>query len=416
MPPRRAAMAVVLALAGAFYIWTALTSAGLSWGEDQRDPLNLQTDAFLHGHTYLPVQADPALVREQESGGPVVNAGSDQTHDLSLYHGRLYSYWGPVPVLTVFLPFRAFGRDLPPAVGALAFALVGLVALAALITLLVERLQPRTPAWMPVAAVAGLAFANLFAFLLRRPTAYEVALLAGGCFVLLGLLGLAAGLLRKRPHPWLLAAGSLCLGLAIGARPPLGVTVLFLAFAAVVVWRGDPSARRTALIALAAPWLVVVAALAAYNVVRFDSLTEFGFSYQLSGYDQTRSLELSYLPANLWHYLVAAPLPRVQFPYWWLNPTTSDPFHPSYYPGYERTAGILTVVPFVWLLFTAPWALRGANAPLRGTVAALAGVGSLLLVFLAWFFWGTIMRYETEFTLLLLLAAALTWFALADRT
>src|SRR5689334_5911168 len=99
-----AATLAVVALAAAFYTWTALTSAGLTWGGDQRDPLNLQTDAFLHGHTYLPVPVDSELLPQANSDKPVISGGSAATHDLSLYKGRLYSYWGPVPVLAVFLP------------------------------------------------------------------------------------------------------------------------------------------------------------------------------------------------------------------------------------------------------------------------------------------------------------------------
>ena len=414
---RRWALLGVVLLAGAFYTWTALTSAGVTWGGDLRDPLNLQTDAFLHGHTYLPLPVDPALPHTDK---PVVNGGTDETHDLSLYNGKLYSYWGPVPVLAVFLPFRALGAgDLPPAAAALIFALVGLVALALLVDLLARRLLPATPTWMPPAAVAGIAFANLFPYLLRRPTAYEVALLAGISLVVLGLLALAAALSTARPRVVWLAVASLCFGLAIGARPPLGLAVIFLAVAAVAVLRGplrgDARERRRALVALAAPWAVCVVALAIYNQVRFGSPTEFGVAYQLSGYDQTRTLKLEYVLPGLWHYLIAPPLPRVQFPYWWLNPVTSGPFHASYYVGYERTSGVLTTAPFVLMLLVAPWALRRTPIALRTWVATLVGVGLLLLVFVAWFFWGTIMRYETEFATLLLLGAALTWFALALR-
>src|SRR5271154_3054574 len=57
------AIVVVLLLAMWFYMWTAATSAPFVFSSaHSSDIYNLMTDAFLHGHTYLPLTPPAGLL------------------------------------------------------------------------------------------------------------------------------------------------------------------------------------------------------------------------------------------------------------------------------------------------------------------------------------------------------------------
>jgi hypothetical protein len=417
-------VAAVLVAAGLFYGWTAWTSSVPHSGRAQADPYNRLTDAFLDGRLDLAPGPPPGLLALPNPYDPVANAAfrTPDVNDLSLRDGRLYAYWGPTPALTLFLPYRALGAgDLPPAIAALVFALVGLAAAVALLVTLQRRFLPATAGWQLALGAVALALCSVVPYVLRRPQVYETAILSGYCFVWLALLLLARLAVAERGGLGALAGASLCAGLAFASRPTAGVAVVALAAAAVVVLRRREAAgrgRRVAVLGAAlGPWALCVAALAAYNAARFGSPTEFGIRYQLGSQDfhSREFYALRYLGPGLWHYLVAAPLPRVEFPFAWLNPTRSDPFGVPDYDGLERIAGTFVVAPAVLLLALAPWALRGAAPALRRIVAAAAAAPAVIVLFLALLFWGCLMRYEADYTSFLLTGALLTWFAATRR-
>jgi hypothetical protein len=385
-----------------------------------RDPYNLLADALLHGRTWLDVPFDRRILSLPDPYDPAQRARypSPQLLDLSLYHGQIYPYWGPSPAVVAFVPFRALGLgDLPPGLAALAFALVGLVCSSLLLLALLRALLPRAPGWLGPAGVVALATANVAPFVLRRAEAYEVAITAAFAFSYAGLLALLRGAPRAPASVWRLALGSLLLGLAFAARPPMGLAVAFAA--GVLVWlvrSGRAGARRDrvrAAAALLAPFLACVALVGAYNAVRFDSPTQFGQTYQLAGQKQDKFLRAQYVPPGLWYYLLVPPRPRAKFPYLWLNLVPSVPWPtPRAYDAAERTGGLLPDAPILLVLLVAPLALRRAPPRLRAAVAAAAAFGAVLLVFLAAYYWGGIQRYELDFATALLIAAILTWAAL----
>lgn len=417
--PLALAVGPVVVLALAFYAWTAATSGDVFPGDHARDPYNLLTDAFVAGHTDLPLKPDPRLLALDDPYDPAQNQPfvTREQHDLSLHDGRFYAYWGAAPAVLLFLPWRALGvGDMSTTLAVLLFSSIGLLCSIALMVLLLRRWLPATPAWMQGAGAAMLAMGNLAPVLLRRPEAYEVAISAGACFFWAGLLALAAAGLGARVRTGLLAASSLLFGLAFASRPPLGVGIL-VAVAAVWLLRGrDGVSRRRLAIAVLAPFAVCALIVFAYNVQRFGSPTDFGVSYVLGGQKADRFYSLTYIAPGLWYYVLSPLLVRVEFPFLWVNPASSVPFPiPARYNGGEATSGLLPTLPLLVLLAGAPWALRTAPAGLRRVVWALAGTGGVLLLFTAFFYWGPVQRYQMDFAALFVLAALLVWFVLGNR-
>jgi hypothetical protein len=420
------ALLVVLVLASAFYVWTASSSGNpIDLGSRQHDYFNQLTDGFLHGQTNLPQHPPEALLKLRDPYDPAANsalAGPYGLHDLSLYHGRLYLYWGPTPALTLFLPWRALpAGDMPQNLAAALFAIAGLAFALLLLRFLVRRYLPETPTWQLTVAAVGLAAGNVAPFMLRRPVHYEVALAAGYCFTWAALWLLATGLLGERRRPRRLLAASACLGLAVGARPDLIFVGALAAVAWIVWWRRDGltdwrSRLRTAIVVLG-PFAAIVLALLAYNAVRFDSPFEFGQRYQLAGVEVSKkaAFQAAYIPPGLFYYLLAPIKWRLAFPYFQLPPPPVYPGStPAGYDGVEQVGGLLTAFPLLVLLFAAPLALRRRiPRDLGWTIGLLVAMGFALALLISFTLWGATERYEVDFATFLMVPAFLTWFALA---
>jgi hypothetical protein len=425
--------ALVFAFLGAvlaFYVWTANTSlTPIHFADQQGDHYNALADGLLHGRASLLTPPDPGLLALKDPYDPVANASYRLAgaHDLSLYHGRFYLYWGPTPALTLFIPFRVLGvGEMPAPLAAVIYSFAGLIFSLLLFRFLVRRYVPDTPFWMQFAGVVALAVGNTAPFILRRPDIYEVAIAAGYCFMFAGLYFLLTGALRDRPSLVRLALGSASFGLAVGARPPQ----LIVAFSTVLVLayliRAGKAPLRSDKLRLAAavlgPIAVAGVLLLIYNYVRFDSFTEFGQRYQLAGVEvaKRKMFDLAYIVPGLYYFLISPVRWAVAFPYAHLAP---PPFYPGsvpkQYDGVELVGGVLANMPILLLLAALPFALRRSSGRSREllTVAAGLGVAGLMIVVLvSWTLWGATMRYEMDFSALLLVPALLTWYVLAART
>jgi hypothetical protein len=108
-----------------------------------------------------------------------------------------------------------------------------------------------------------------------------------------------------------IAAASLALGLAVGARPNYVLGLPLLLLPAFRLWKNLPPTRRwsSAALPFAAaailPAALVGAGLAYYNYLRFGHLAEFGIQYSLSTVNQStmKLIGFEFYPKNLRLYL-----------------------------------------------------------------------------------------------------------------
>lgn len=421
------ALLIVVALAGAFYCWTAATSAPFDFSSDQTDVYNQLTDGFLEGHTYLPIKPPAGLLALPDPYNPSENQLWRQTAmgDLSLYKGHFYAYWGAVPALTLFLPERLLPvGELPASLAVAIYAILALVFMVLLLRLLVRRFLPDTPSWALVLGAAGLALGTAVPFILRRPAQYEIAITAGACFFAAGLYLLARALLRTTPRLRELAGASLCIGAAFNARPPLLLGGVVLAGLVVLLPRLAPSVGASRLrlgSALLAPFLACVALTGAYNYVRFGSVGNYGVKYQLAGVEPSKqaTLSASFIAPGVWGYVLEPPRLALSFPYVFLTAL------PASYPGElppdynlrEVTGGLVPMAPIVLFLASLPWMwrrLRKGKQAFVGAIGGLVLLGMAILIGVAFTIYGTTERYEGDFGLLLILAGVLSWLTLLD--
>ena len=91
------AMLISICVSVSVYIWTSTSGKISSWASTT-SYYDMLADAFLHGQTDLLVKPDPHLLTLPNPYDPVANMRY-RLHDASLYRGKYYLYWGPVPGL-----------------------------------------------------------------------------------------------------------------------------------------------------------------------------------------------------------------------------------------------------------------------------------------------------------------------------
>jgi hypothetical protein len=398
------------------YIFVSVTL-----GSPSTELYALQAASFLRGKASLPIEPPPRLLSLHDPYNPVENQ-LYRLQDASLFNGHYYLYFGVVPVVTLFLPYRLVtGLDLPNRVALPIFCVGGFLSSCALFFSVARRSRWALPLWMECIAIISLGSMSLVCLLLRRPSIYEVAISAGYCFVMTGFLVMAEGFyVSRRGYIRLFLAG-LMLGLAVGCRPHLIVIcgIVLLAFA--IHARHSPGC----VIAMASGMLVCGAALGWYNYARFDDPLEFGRSYQLTSFASNRSaaygLELN--PDSFFRsaeeFLFLPPHIDTHPPYLHsvlINPLPSRPGPPLWT---EDMVGLVPVAPFALLGFFMPLFLGrhpiGAGFSDEGSVWLLytmywSGVAVFLtLCTIGW----VLGRYLVDFTSLLtfegISVMALSW-------
>lgn len=409
-------VAAILVLAvGAFYFWTSGLSGAPRWSARPEGYYNLQAEGFLQGHLYTSLEPAPALLALADPYDPVANAPY-RVHDMTLWHGRYYLYFGVAPVLLAFLPFRlATGLFVSePTVVAL-FCLLGYAMATALLLGVRRRWYPATHPLLAALLLAALGLGSPTLLLNQMPQFYQVPI---ACAYALAMAGLyfgwralwadAGGVLR-----WLGACGS-CMGLTLAARPNYvlgaGLATLLFAWCAgrrAAARAAQGRARLGPWVAALGPVTAVGLALLVYNALRFGDPFEFGMRYQLAGrsFVDFTPLGLGYLPAHVGAYAWRG--------VWWL------PLFPFLETGPDAPFGVLRYLPLVWLGVAALWprplraeANHDGRLALAWAVASLAAANMLVD---SMFFFEPVLRYLCDFAPALVLLGALGALAIGRR-
>jgi hypothetical protein len=376
---------------------------------------NLIADSLAHGHLSLDVTVPPRLLQLKDpydfraNAQIVADAG---IHDLSLYKGRLYAYFGPAPAILLYIPAHAFGIDpLSPTLATLIFVFVGFVLSILTMRALIQHFFGDISILFESAAALALGLAIPAPFIIWVGRGYEVSIAAGYCMTFVGLYCLALGLLTTdRPRTVLITLASLGFGLGVASRASLLPLGLLLIGSAVWVSRRKP--RDLAVTAaLLLPFTAVGLALAWYNAARFGSITEFGSSYQLlSANPRTYPYgHLSYVPRAIYYYFLALPRLTSHFPFLHLLKTNAGPFPSGYV--HEPVVGLLTAMPVltVGLVLGAVgfWRTRRTNFLAATVTVSILLVALAICLVPAYQIPGATMRYEMDFGPLILLASIL---------
>jgi hypothetical protein len=305
-------IALLIVAIGSNYIADARRHGGSLTSITPPGYYGLLTEALTAGQANLKIIPDPEFLRLADPyAGP---QGTNRPHDMTFYRGKFYLYYGITPALILMVPWRLLtGTYLTEVASSAFFCLAGFL-FAALWLLRVHRcyFSSVNIGWV-LLCLAVLGIGSPIYFLGNNPTFYAVPIAAA--FFCLMLAGLLVDNSNRSQAAWVsliwLAAASLVLGLAVGARPNYVAGLCLLLMPTLRSWQSLPEGQKwnrdTKLLASAAilPAALIGAGLAYYNYIRFGSIVEFGIRYSLSTVNQSNMTLIGpeFYPKNLQLYL-----------------------------------------------------------------------------------------------------------------
>ncbi|MBI5823308.1 MAG: hypothetical protein HZB18_04720 [Chloroflexi bacterium] len=281
----------------------------------------LLADAFGKGQLHVDVEPGVALLAANDPYSSESRpAFDDDVWDLSLYKGKLYLYWGPVPAL-LLTPFQLFTRQPIADIYLVFFFFCGLLIFNTLIILKLWRhLFSDIPARNVVASIFLIGLILPILWSLNIPDVYEAAIGAGQFFLIGGMYFVILAFekdikMLQPPSPaartlpgaeniqkqYLFLAGFFW-ACSVGSRAIHVLPILFLTTLTIFwIWKKQPKPIHwNGIIRLAASLLTPLALGAIligwYNWTRFDSPLEFGLRYQITIYNLNRDMPLTFQP------------------------------------------------------------------------------------------------------------------------
>ena len=317
------------------------------------------------GKTYSPNDRDNYVKQK----------GTNYRWDEAYYNGHYYTYYGPVPVVLVFLPvYLITGCLLTTRFVTLLLA----VAISALMARLVYNIAKRREGLNMWTVIGCMAMAMSTVFVtscFMGAKIYELSPMSGLALVLGGINCFYRALTEKNSKPYLWIVGAICMALSVGCKPTfafasliVGISIIYYLFknskkdteesnAVTAFFQKVFSKENIKYIAyVAIPYVVIGVLLMAYNYGRFGSPFDFGVKYQLTLFNtHYYSLaDLSKLPVAIYNGLLDMPSTMSTFPF--LSMQNASP----QYNGYMFTmAGVgMLAYPVMWLLFAMPYATK----------------------------------------------------------
>lgn len=454
-PRQRALLALAMVPAAALTLVPALwlmasgqshvfhSEGGYTYDFDQYGHL---AEAILHGHTWLDLPVPDELA---QASNPYDTAVRDRLlsqgvtpiyWDHALFHGRWYSYFGVLPAILLFAPYRLAsswwvqGGAMLPATSASLLLTFGFLVFGSLLTIRVlSRASHRVCLATACMALALFILGSNSVHLWLNATFYTVPIAASlmlSCWGLWLWLGAVRptregtdSAKRRHRHTWSLpgaapvsmphlCAGALCIAANFGCRPIftlvalLGLPLFADQLRAIArELRSRTVAMRHILAPIGAvtlPAMAVVIPLAVYNAVRFGTPLDFGERYQITVTDMTAHRpSLANLPMMIGYYLALPMRMLDRFPWMAVSPTPLPQW------GYTEpmVAGLLVLCPSLLIGFAMPALRRRMDSPpMRRFLPCCLALGLAILAFDS-AQGGMVWRYVSDFAWLLCLPA-----------
>lgn len=268
-----------------------------------------------HDHDYLENPDDYSAIETAEV---------EYRYDFAYYEDHYYVYHGILPCLLFYLPiYHLTGLHMPNSLPVFFCCLLFGIGLVCLMRQIIIRYFSKTPfALLVLLTLTGL-FGCQLPFFITQPHTYHLTVI---CAVMLAVWGMYFWLssLRWEERPaslFRLFIGSLCMALVAAVRPAILIYSLIAIPLFGRIWftkREDFNKKDKIrmMASFAIPYVVVAVPVMYYNYIRFGSVFEFGYKYNLTNMDAGNiSFSLEKMWAAVYGYLIKIPDIRYKFPY-----------------------------------------------------------------------------------------------------
>ncbi len=402
------------------------------------------TDAILDGHVYLDQEPSEALKSmenpyDNELRKQVLKeAGEKFLWDRAYYNGKYYVYFGIVPVLTFYLPFKALtGFDFPTFAGIVITACIMIFSVLGLVSQIIKRWFKNVPFITYVLLSFFFIDSCGIMYILKRPDFYSLPIIMAIMFSISGLyfwlssfkytktendndevVGMISKTKFKGFINWRLCAGSLCMALVAGCRPQ----ILMGSFLAIPLFYNIVFKERMlfskksikSTLAFVLPYVIIAAGVMYYNYIRFDSVFDFGANYNLTTNDMTsRGIVLGRTTLGIFTYLFQPPAYSPRFPFisdvWFYTNYMGRTIHEYLFGGILFNHFILCINLFVFK-FKKTLKLKGLFAFCLVSICS-----SIIIVIADTQLAGLLQRYMTDFAWLMFIPAIILVLSLFER-
>jgi len=257
---------------------------------------HFMTDALLKKQLYLDIEVPQALLSAERpydneyrwQHGMFLNFSKQLdtlenaiVPDLSFYNGKFYSYFGMVPVIILFAPYKLITGDyLPNSVAAFLFASIATILLMLLWKQIAQNYLKKFPYFFFLIGGATLYACSLIPINLTLINFHIIPQYSTLIFVILGVIMLLQAkenvAINRTPTKCLLIS-SFSFALAVACRPS---ALFWSILIPVALWnKRKELINASKALAIIIPFAIVGSILAYYNYVRFGSPFSFGDAY-----------------------------------------------------------------------------------------------------------------------------------------
>ena len=234
------------------------------------------TNAVMNGKLSLDYPVDEKLM---QSNNPydTSNRNFNYLWDASYYKGKYYCYFGILPILSIFIPHKIItGKYLTTPQGCLIYTILGLITTYLIFEKIIKKYFKEIDIITYTLSFVFIVLGSKLLLCMHRPGFYELVSLAAYFHVTLGI-NLTLFTNNKKKN----LIGYTSLALAVLCRPTsLLCSILILPKIINKIKKKD--FKIIDAIILIIPYLTVGLFTMYINYIRFDSIFEFGITYQLT--------------------------------------------------------------------------------------------------------------------------------------
>jgi hypothetical protein len=211
--------------------------------------------------------------------------------DHAYYKGKYYMYFGVVPVIVTFLPYRLItGHSLNTYHATQIYVGIFIIGIFYLFYYLKNKTKSKISTIEYIIASIAVSLASIW-YAVDYPALYTTAITSGLMFSILSIIMFMKCILDDKKSIKYLILGSLFGALIFGCRPTIGfVNILFFPALLSVIKKEKREEKILITLLSLLPYIIIAILLMLYNYVRFESVFEFGQTYQLTDSDQTKML------------------------------------------------------------------------------------------------------------------------------
>jgi len=262
---------------------------------DHRNQYEMMAEMMLKGQVFFDYQPNPELLTMEnpyDFHARVENHTVDEYWDHAYYKGKFYMYFGVVPEVTLFLPYRFLtGQNLNTYHATQLYVALFIIGLFLMFGMLVRLYFRDMPAIAFYSLCVSFSIISVW-YATIQPAMYCTAQSSAYCFMIWSLFCFMKAVLdtdNENRTISLSVLGGLLGALAFGCRPTIALANLMAIPLAFIFLKKSTITPKFIgkFFLIFVPYLVVGVALMWYNYIRFENPFEFGQTYQLTIADQT---------------------------------------------------------------------------------------------------------------------------------